>query len=58
MVTPPMGICLIVSGAISGDGLGAVSRRIIPFLLVLILDLICITFLPPLSLWLPGLLEG
>lgn len=58
MVTPPMGICLIVSGAISGDGLGAVSRRIIPFLLVLILDLICISFIRPLSLWLPGLVAG
>ena len=32
MLTPPMGICLIVSASISGDSLGAISRRILPFL--------------------------
>lgn len=52
MLTPPMGICLIVSGSISGDSLGAVARRIMPFLAVLILDLMLITFWPPLTMWL------
>lgn len=54
MLTPPMGICLIVACSISGDGIGAVSRRILPFLAVLLLDLIIITFFPPLSTWLAG----
>ena len=52
MLTPPMGICLIVSSAISGDGLGAVSRRILPFLSILVIDLLVITFFSPLSMWL------
>ena len=52
MLTPPMGICLIVSSAISGDSIGAVSRRIWPFLLILIADLLIITFCPPLTMWL------
>ncbi len=55
MLTPPMGICLIVSGAISGEHIGAISRRIVPFLFVLIIDLLIITFYPPLTMLLAGL---
>jgi tripartite ATP-independent transporter DctM subunit len=55
MLTPPMGICLIVSGAISGEHIGAISRRIMPFLFVLIIDLLIITFYPPLTMLLAGL---
>jgi len=54
MLTPPMGICLIVSGAISGEHIGAISRRIMPFLGILIIDLLLITFYPPLTMWLAG----
>jgi tripartite ATP-independent transporter DctM subunit len=52
MLTPPMGICLIVSGSISGDNLVAVSRRIVPFLALLLIDLLIITFYSPLTMWL------
>ncbi len=55
MLTPPMGICLIVSCSISGDTLGAISRRVLPFLGILIIDLMIITFYPPLTMWLAGL---
>ncbi len=58
MLTPPMGICLIVSCSISGDSLGAVSRRVLPFLAILIIDLLIITFYPPLTLWMAGLAAG
>ncbi len=58
MLTPPMGICLIVSASISGDGIGAVSRRVVPFLIVLVVDLALICFYPPLTLWLSGLVGG
>jgi C4-dicarboxylate transporter DctM subunit len=51
MLTPPMGICLIVSSAISGDRISAVSRRVLPFLAVLIIDLMIITFYSPLTMW-------
>ncbi|MFH1155499.1 MAG: TRAP transporter large permease [Pseudomonadota bacterium] len=57
MLTPPMGICLIVSSAISGDGLGAVSRRVMPFLAILIVDLMIITYYPPITLWMAGLVH-
>ncbi|MFH1981425.1 MAG: TRAP transporter large permease [Pseudomonadota bacterium] len=55
MLTPPMGICLIVSGAISGDSIGAVTRRVLPFLAVLVIDLMVISFYPPLTLWMASL---
>ncbi len=52
MLTPPMGICLIVSCSISGDSIAAISRRILPFLAVLLIDLLIITFYSPLTMWL------
>ena len=55
MLTPPMGICLIVSSSISGDSLAAVSRRILPFLGILLVDLLIITFYAPLTMWLAGI---
>ena len=55
MLTPPMGICLIVSCSISNDTIAAVSRRILPFLAILIIDLLVITFFSPLTMWMAGL---
>lgn len=56
MLTPPLGICLIVSGVISGDSITAISRRILPFLMILLVDLLLITFYPPLTMFLPSLI--
>jgi C4-dicarboxylate transporter DctM subunit len=58
MLTPPMGICLIVSASISGGTISAISRKITPFLLILLVDLLIITFYAPLTAWLPRLLIG
>ena len=55
MLTPPMGICLIVSCSISGDSLAAISRRILPFLGILLVDLLIISFYSPLTMWLARL---
>lgn len=57
MLTPPMGICLIVSSSISGDRLAAICRRILPFLLVLLVDLAVITYWPPLTMTLVGMFK-
>ncbi len=58
MLTPPMGICLIVSCSISGDSLGAISRRILPFLAILLVDLLIITFYPPITMWMARMVAG
>lgn len=57
MLTPPLGICLIVAGGIAGTSLERVARASLPFVLVLVADLLLVTFWPPLTQWLPGLLE-
>lgn len=57
MLTPPLGICLIVSCGIAGTRLADISVRVLPFLLVLIADLMLITFWPPLTSLLPRLME-
>jgi TRAP-type C4-dicarboxylate transport system permease large subunit len=56
MLTPPLGICLIVSCGLAGTRLGEISVRVLPFFVVLVADLILITFLEPLTMWLPGLI--
>lgn len=55
MLTPPMGICLIVSCSISKDSIGAISKRVLPFLGILIVDLLIITFYPPITMWMANL---
>lgn len=55
MLTPPLGICLIVSGTISQSKILEISRAIVPFLLVMVLDLLLITFFPFLTTYLPSL---
>lgn len=57
MLTPPMGICMIVSSSISGDSLIAICRQVTPFFLILLVDLAIITFYPPLTMVLAGLIR-
>jgi TRAP-type C4-dicarboxylate transport system permease large subunit len=53
LVTPPVGYLLYLATAISGDRFENVVRETYPFLIALVLALICTTFLPELTLWLP-----
>lgn len=54
MLTPPLGICLIVSGTIAQSKILEISKAIIPFLLVMIIDLLLITFIPFFTTYLPS----
>ncbi len=56
MLTPPLGICLVVSSGLSGASIVQVSRAVLPFLLALLFDLALISFWPPLTTWLPSFL--
>ncbi len=56
LVTPPVGMCLNVGSAISGLGIGRIFKGALPFLLANIVTLVLISFVKPLTLWLPGLL--
>ena len=56
MVTPPVGLNLFVTSGITGMTIMEVVRAAMPWLSVLLVFLVMITYLPTISLWLPGLL--
>jgi C4-dicarboxylate transporter DctM subunit len=51
---PPVGFCLYIGASIAEVPLEAAARAILPFLAMLVVDLILVTLLPNLSLWLPS----
>ncbi|WP_438317809.1 TRAP transporter large permease [Candidatus Caldatribacterium sp. SIUC1] len=57
LTTPPVGVCLFVAANIARISLGDLVRANIPFLLVLLAVLFLVSYCPPLSLTLPGLLR-
>lgn len=56
IITPPMGIGLYILTAVSGVPFGKLVRASAPYLLALLLALALITFVPQLTLFLPGIL--
>ncbi|MFW6161916.1 MAG: TRAP transporter large permease [Planctomycetota bacterium] len=55
--TPPVGVNLFVACGISGVSLERISRSVVPFLVAEVAALLAITYLAPLSEWLPSLLR-
>ncbi len=53
--TPPMGVSLYITGAISNKNLIYVSKAVIPFIAIQIAVLFFITYFPDAVLWLPKL---
>jgi C4-dicarboxylate transporter DctM subunit len=56
MVTPPVGLNLFVTSGITGMSLMQVTRAARPWLALLVVFLILITYIPQISLFLPNLL--
>ena len=56
MVTPPFGACLFVACGVADIGLGAITRKILPFIGALIVVIALVTIFEPISLFLPRLL--
>ncbi|MFH2133261.1 MAG: TRAP transporter large permease subunit [bacterium] len=56
MITPPVGLNLYVASGISHLGLTETTKACAPWILVMMLYLILITYVPAISLWLPNLL--
>jgi C4-dicarboxylate transporter DctM subunit len=54
--TPPMGVSLYITGAISNKDIIYISKAVIPFLLVQLAVLALITYMPDFVLWLPRLM--
>lgn len=58
MITPPIGLNLFVTSGITGMSLSQVVRAALPFVGVLMVFLILITYIPIISTWLPYLIMG
>jgi len=56
MITPPIGLNLFVTTGITNLTLGQVIRAATPWLSLLLIYLILITYIPAISLWLPNAL--
>ncbi|MBE0613738.1 MAG: TRAP transporter large permease [Burkholderiales bacterium] len=56
MVTPPIGLNLFVTAGITKMSIGEVVRAAVPWLSVLLLFLVIVTYVPAITLWLPNLL--
>ena len=56
MITPPVGLNLYVASGISRLGLTETTKACAPWIAVMLLYLILITYVPAISLWLPNLM--
>ncbi|MHB8058234.1 MAG: TRAP transporter large permease [Desulfuromonadaceae bacterium] len=56
MITPPVGLNLYVASGISKLGLTETTKACAPWILVMLVYLMVITYVPQISLWLPNLL--
>lgn len=58
MITPPVGLNLFVTSGVAGMPILRVVRAALPFLAVLFVFLIVVTYVPILSTWLPTMVMG
>ncbi|NPV43557.1 MAG: TRAP transporter large permease [Firmicutes bacterium] len=56
MVTPPLGVCLFIGCGIANIKLEDITRAVWPFLIVMVVDIILITYIPAISTFLPKML--
>jgi C4-dicarboxylate transporter DctM subunit len=56
MVTPPVGLNLFVTAGITGMSIMQVVRAALPWLMVLLVFLVIVTYVPAISMFLPNLL--
>ena len=56
MCTPPLGVNLFVACQIADIRVDEIIPAVMPFLLILILDILIISYVPAIVTWLPGLL--
>lgn len=57
MITPPVGLNLFVTAGITGENITWVLKAALPWLMILLIFLILITYIPQISLWLPEYID-
>jgi TRAP-type C4-dicarboxylate transport system permease large subunit len=55
-LTPPVGVLLFVSSSITKVRFGIIAREVLPYIAVLVLALLVLTYVPSVSLWLPAVI--
>ncbi|HOA15485.1 MAG TPA: TRAP transporter large permease [Bacillota bacterium] len=55
LITPPLGLSLYVSCSMAKISLDRISKQIWPFVLVEVIVLLLVTYIEPISMWLPRL---
>lgn len=55
MVTPPLGVCLFIGCSIGGISLEDITKAVWPFILVMIADILILTYIPCITTVLPKL---
>ena len=55
LCTPPVGSCLFLGCGIGKTSIANVTKPMIPFFIAMIVAVLLITFIPALSMWLPGI---
>ncbi len=58
MITPPVGLNLFVTAGVAGMSVFSVVKAALPWVGIMVLFLILVTYFPPLSTWLPTLMMG
>lgn len=56
LCTPPVGSCLFIGCGVGKTTIGKVTIAMLPFFAAMLVSLLLITYIPALSLWIPGLL--
>jgi C4-dicarboxylate transporter DctM subunit len=56
MITPPVGLNLFVTSGITGMSIVQVTKAALPWLSILLVFLMLVTYIPQISLWLPNLM--
>jgi C4-dicarboxylate transporter DctM subunit len=58
MITPPVGLNLFVTSGITGVSLKDVIVYALPWSMAILVGLLLVTYVPPISLWLPNVMYG
>lgn len=53
MITPPMALNIFIASSVGGETIERISAKILPFLGILLIDIMIVTYFPDVALWLP-----
>lgn len=58
MFSPPFGLNLFVAQPVTGNKMGTIMKGVLPFLVISIVALLLITYIKPISMFIPNLIYG